>query len=107
MGSLAGKAWTDMEGGLDLKQKHRTIEFDYHPYGGESAKEVKKRVLAFLKKIKGKHRNHEALIVTHGGIIRLLYFLEHNKYLLGEIEHITFQVFDVGKILKQNLNHVS
>lgn len=100
MGSLAGKAWTDMEVGLELKKKHRAIEFDYHPQGGESAKEVKKRVLAFLKKINGKHDDYEVLIVTHGGIIRLLHLLEHKTQLLDEIEHITLHTFDLDKILK-------
>src|SRR3989344_3932278 len=79
MGSLAGKAWTDMESGLDLKKKHRTVQFDYRPYGGESAKEVRKRVTEFLKKLKQKHGDNEVLIVTHGGIIRLLHLLKYNK----------------------------
>lgn len=100
MGSLAGKAWKDMEAGLKLKQKHRAIEFDYRPQGGESAKEVKKRVFEFLKKINNKHNDHEALIVTHGGIIRLLHLLEHGKQLLDEIEHISLYTFDLNKILK-------
>lgn len=101
MGTLAGKAWTDMEAGLELKKKHRAIEFDYRSHGGESAKEVKKRVLAFLKKINGKHNDHEALIVTHGGIIRLLHLFEYGNQLLDEIEHITLHTFDLDKILKK------
>ncbi|MBI2018087.1 histidine phosphatase family protein [Candidatus Daviesbacteria bacterium] len=99
MGSLAGKAWTDMEAGLELKKKHRTVQFDYQPYGGESAKEVKKRVLVFLKKINGKHGDHEALIVTHGGIIRVLHMLEHNEQIIEDIEHISPHTFDLGKII--------
>ena len=100
MGSLAGKAWQDMEAGLELKQKHRAIEFDYRPQGGESTEEVKKRVLTFLKKINGKHNDHEVLIVTHGGIIRLLHLLEHGNQLLDEIEHISLYTFDLNKILR-------
>lgn len=100
MGSLAGKAWTNMEAGLELKKKHRAIEFDYRSHGGESAKEVKKRVLAFLKKINGKHNDHETLIVTHGGIIRLLHLLEYDNQRLDEIEHVTLHTFDLDKILK-------
>ena len=100
MGSLAGKAWQDMEAGLELKQKHRAIEFDYRPQGGESTEEVKKRVLTFLKKINGKHNDHEVLIVTHGGIIRLLHLLEHGNQLLDEIEHISLYTLDLNKILR-------
>lgn len=102
MGSLAGKAWTDMETGLELKRKHRAIEFDYRPQGGESAKEVRKRVTAFLKKINGKYNDYEVLIVTHGGIIRLLHLLEHGNQLLDEIEHIALHTFDLDKILRKD-----
>ena len=101
MGSLAGKSWEEMENGLELKEKHRAVKFDYQPYGGESVKEVKKRVIAFLKEINGKYADHEALIVTHGGIIRLLHFLEYNQPLLvDKIEHISPHTFDLDKILK-------
>lgn len=100
MGSLAGKAWVEMEGGLDLKTKHRSIQFDYSTYGGESAEDVKKRVTAFLKEIHGKHSDLEALLVTHGGIIRLLHLLHHGKPLVDEIEHISLLTFDLNKILK-------
>lgn len=104
MGSLAGKAWTNMKAGLELKKKHRAIEFNYRSQGGESAKEVKKRVLAFLKQINNKYDDYEVLIVTHGGIIRLLHLLEHKTQLLDEIEHITLHTFDLDKILT-NLRH--
>lgn len=100
MGSLAGKAWIEMEGGLDLKTKHRSIQFDYREHGGESATDVKQRVAAFLKEIHGKHSNHEALLVTHGGIIRVLHLLEHGQPLIDEVEHISLLTFDLRKILK-------
>lgn len=102
MGSLAGKAWTDMGAGLELKKKHRAIEFDYRPQGGECAKEVKNRLLSFLRKIKNKHKDHEVLIVTHGGIIRTLHLLEHNKEILDDIKNISLHIFDLDKILEQN-----
>jgi len=101
MGSLAGKAWVEMKGGIKLKIKHRSIQFDYRSYGGESAAEVKKRLTAFLKEIKGKHSDHEALLVTHGGIIRLMYLLEYDQPLVDEIEHILPHTFDLSKILKR------
>lgn len=99
MGSLAGQAWTDMEGGLELKKKHRAIEFDYRLQGGESAEEVKNRVLAFLKKISSKHSDYEVLIVTHGGIIRTLHLLEHGEEIPDDIKHISLHTFDLNKIL--------
>lgn len=100
MGSLAGKAWTEMEEGLELKKRHRSVQFDYSTYGGESAADVKKRVRTFLEEIHGKHSDHEALLVTHGGIIRVLHLLEHDQPLVNEIEHISLLTFDLDKILK-------
>jgi len=99
MGLLAGKSWEQMKDGLELKKKHRAIQFDYHPQGGESAEDVKNRVRAFLKKINGKHGDFQTLIVTHGGIIRLLYFLEQGK-LSDKIEHLRLYTFDLDRIVK-------
>lgn len=101
MGHLAGKSWEEMEDGLNLKHKHRTAQFDYHPYGGESAQDVRKRLIKFFKKINGQYNDFEVLIITHGGIIRFLHLLEHNKPLLvDKIEHISLLTFDLDKILK-------
>jgi len=99
MGSLAGKAWTEIEGGDKLKIAHRSVQFDYTSYGGESAEQAKKRVLGFLKQIHGKHKDHEALIVTHGGIIRVLHLLETGETTQEDIEHISPHTFDLNKIL--------
>lgn len=100
MGSLAGKAWDEMENGLELKKKHRTVKFDYRLYGGESVKEVKKRLIEFLKKINGKHNDYKALIITHGGIIRTLYLLEHGEAVYETEKHLSLLTIDTDKILK-------
>ncbi len=102
MGSFAGKAWTDLEGGEELKHKHRSIQFNYQPQGGESAQDVIKRVLEFVKKIKASHDDQEVLIVTHGGIIRTFHFLEHGEKIANNIEHTALHQFDLDKILKSN-----
>lgn len=102
MGSLAGKSWEEMESGLKLKIKHRTVQFDYRPYGGESVKEVKKRITEFLKKVRLKHKDNEVLIITHGGIIRLLYLLEQNKVVDETEKHVSLLTFDLDKILKNS-----
>lgn len=102
MGSLAGKSWEEMEGGSELKQKHRAVEFDYKPYGGESAQDVKKRLITFLSKINGKHEDHEGLIITHGGIIRFFYLLGHGEVPYETEKHISPLIFDLDKILKNS-----
>lgn len=101
MGSVAGKAWTEMENGQELKRKHRSIQFDYHLQGGESAQDVKNRVLEFIKEIKKKHAGNEVLIVTHGGIIRTFHFLEYGEQIAADIEHTALHKFDLDKILKR------
>lgn len=100
MGSLAGKSWDKMPSGQELKKKHRSVKFNYIPYGGESAAQVKKRLLTFLRQINNQYNNNQILIVTHGGIIRVLHLLESNNPLLDEIEHISLQVFDLSKIIR-------
>lgn len=107
MGALAGYSWEEMDSGLDLKKKHRTVTFDYQPFGGESVKDVKNRLLKFLKETSKKHKDYEALIVTHGGIIRLLYFLEQNKVVDQTEKHATLLTFDLNKILKNSNNSIN
>lgn len=100
MGSLAGLSWDDLESGQEMKKKHRSIKFNYQKYGGESAQDFKERVLSFLNQIHSKHQDGEALIVTHGGVLRLLHLLEHNKELLDEIENASIHTVDLNKILE-------
>lgn len=100
MGSLAGKSWEDMEGGLEFKKKHRTVKFNYRPFGGESVDDVKKRLIYFLKKLNGKHKDYETLIVTHGGVIRLLHFLEHGEIVYETTKHVSLLEFNLDKIVK-------
>lgn len=101
MGVLAGKSWEEMENGLELKKKHRTVTFDYRPYGGESLADVKKRVLAFFNKINKKHADHEVLLVTHGGLIRLINLLEQGESVYETEKHVSLLTFDLDKILKK------
>lgn len=100
MGSLAGQTWESMKSGLELKKKHRAVQFDYHPYGGESVDEVKRRVLAFLASIKNKHNHHEALLVTHGGIIRLLRLLDRGEAVYETEKQVSLLTFDLNRILE-------
>jgi len=92
-GSLEGKFFSN-----DLIIPHRSMKYNWHPYGGESFGDVKKRLLKFLKKIR--KDNKKVLIVTHGGIIRLLYHLQ-NKKSLHFIENVSFHKFDLDKILNK------
>jgi broad specificity phosphatase PhoE len=73
-GSLEGKSWTEMPNGEELKKRDIQLgTYDYRPYNGESAEDVKKRVLECVKEIIEKNPDKKVLIVTHAGIIRLLH----------------------------------
>lgn len=77
-GSLAGKSWGEV--GQDLKEIDKNQQYDYRPYGGEHVEEVRERVFSCIEEIKTKHPNKKILIVTSGGIIRLLH-----KVLNGQV----------------------
>lgn len=100
MGVLAGKSWEEMENGLELKKKHRTVTFDYRPYGGESLADVKTRILTFFKEINKKYSDHEVLLITHGGMIRLINLLEQGESVYETEKHVSLLTFDLDKILK-------
>lgn len=97
---LAGKSWEDMEDGLNLKQKHRSAQFDYRPYGGESVQDVKKRLMTFFRKIQDRHKDFEVLIITHGGIIRFFYLFDQGEIPYETEKHISPLTFDLDRILK-------
>lgn len=100
MGSLAGKSWEEMDNELELKKKHRTVQFDYRPYGGESVKDVQKRLIGFFKKINTIHSDNEVLIITHGGMIRLINLLEQGESVYETEKHTSLLTFDLDMIVK-------
>lgn len=83
----------------EYKKRHRMLDYDWSSYGGEDFNKVKSRVLKVLEKIKEENEDGEALIVAHGGIIRLMHFLEFGDE-LKEIENTSLHSFDLDKILK-------
>ena len=92
-GVLEGTPFLD-----EFKKKHRSQQYDWRP-SGESFDEVKKRVLKILKKIKSENGDREALIVAHGGIVRLMHFLEFGEP-LEEVDNASLHSFDLDKIFK-------
>lgn len=73
-GSLEGKRWTDSD--VSLKEIDKNQKYNYRPHGGESVEDVKKRVLDFIKDVKKEIKeNDKVLVVTSGGVIRLLHHI--------------------------------
>jgi probable phosphoglycerate mutase len=82
-GSLSGKSWAEIEAETGLDLRHRDVDlmdYDYRPYGGESAAEVIARTKRFILtaseyEAAGELGSGDLVAVTHGGIIKVLYSL--------------------------------
>lgn len=70
-GSLSGKLRSE----IDPKLVEDDLEghYDYRPYGGESVDDVRARVRTFLSSLP--EQRNPFIVVTHRGIIRILYDL--------------------------------
>lgn len=84
----------------ELRRKYRAMQYDYRP-SGEHADGVKDRLLRFFRSIRNKHADHEAVIVTHGGIIRVLAMMNSNS-VLEDIDNASIHEFDVEQILSNH-----
>lgn len=90
----------DLEGTPFLaehQERHTNLDYDWRP-SGESFDEVKERVLKTIAEIYAKSNDSEALIVAHGGIVRMFTFLETGEK-KGEISNAGMFEFDLDKIL--------
>lgn len=83
----------------EYQQIHSEMKYDWHAHGGEDVEDVKKRICRILRRIKAENGDGEALIVGHGGTIRMLHYLESGEP-LGEIQNAALFEFDLDKILK-------
>ncbi len=91
-GDLNGTPFLD-----EYKKRHKAQDYDWRP-SGECFDQVKERVLSILEKINNENNDGEALIVAHGGIVRLMHLLECGEP-MGEIENASMYEFDLDKIL--------
>lgn len=83
----------------EYKKRHRTLDYDWRAKSGENVEDVKNRVLKILKIIRVQnHKDGEALIVAHGGIVRMLYFLQSGE-LLGETKNVALYEYDLDQII--------
>ena len=98
-GSLTGKPYKDSAGNfLDLPgfswKDWENLNYDLTPLQGESASDVKNRVLKFIDYVKKIHKaDDKILVVTHGGILRLLYFVYKNQ-IMGRVENASVHEFE-------------
>lgn len=77
-GSIGGRNWIEVSKELnmsrdDFRATQSSDKYDYRIYGGESAEDVKRRVLNFLERVKENYPDKKILVATHGGIIRWMH----------------------------------
>jgi broad specificity phosphatase PhoE len=98
-GSISGKLRSE----VDPKLVEDDLEgsYDYRPFGGESAEEVCARVLRFLGSIP-LSSNSVAIVVTHRGIIRILYDLYPDGVLPEMILPASEHLFEISELPKCN-----
>jgi len=81
-GSLADKTWeeiAEVTGDPDVHAKDEELTFDHRPFGGESADDVRARVMRCIEDIKKMYSNEAILVTTHGGIIDTMHALFPQK----------------------------
>ena len=79
-GSLEGKNWKEIcKLYPDLKRKDRKQAYNYQPFGGESSLDVFKRLVGFINFVKNNYEEKTVIVVTHAGVLRMLFFMYRNQ----------------------------
>lgn len=94
-GSLSGKLRSEIDPALvesDLEGK-----YDYRPYGGESVDDVKARVLKFLGTLP-LSSDETIFIITHRGVVRVLYDLFPMDISGEEVAPASKHVFNITEL---------
>lgn len=68
--------------------------------------DVKKRLLTFFNHLNKKHKDFETLIITHGGMIRLIHLFEHGEPVYETKKHVSLIEVDLDKIIKNAQNYL-
>jgi broad specificity phosphatase PhoE len=94
-GDFTGVPWEELvKKHSDMfMEKYWKNEYDFTPFGGESVYGVKERVFAALSDFAERYEYKKILLVTHGGIIRLLE-KEFNGKTFEAIENASVHSFE-------------
>lgn len=97
-GSLSNKTWDEVSEITKGEVTHslwQTIEeIDFSAYGGETKEDIRSRLLSFVEHMKQRHAESVPLVVTHGGVLRVMYSLypNHAPKSLGNVSIHEFEV---------------
>ena len=88
-GTLSGKSWDEIIAEVgkekkDLKKEDFELAYDYRPFGGETAEDVRSRFLTFIEELKRDYSDKKVLVIAHGGILKMAHFLFSEL----KVEHI-------------------
>jgi probable phosphoglycerate mutase len=97
-GTLSGQ----LRGDIDPKLVEADLEgkYDYRPFGGESVEDVRKRVLRFLATLP-LSSDATVFLITHRGIIRLMYDLFPGAGLSNEVLPASKHAFEITDLPQQ------
>ena len=97
-GDFTGKTWKEMSETIatdtDLKNVDLELMYDYRPYGGECANDVKKRFSNFIDELKERFFDKKILIVAHGGIIKMAHFI-FKEQIINTPENSSLHEFEI------------
>lgn len=96
-GTLSGKLRSEID--PEIVESDLEGRYDYRPYGGESVADVKVRVIKFLETLP-LTENDTVIVVTHRGIIRVLYDLYPIESGGGEIVPASKHIFRISALPK-------
>ncbi|MDB5259440.1 MAG: phosphoglycerate mutase [Candidatus Taylorbacteria bacterium] len=97
-GSLSNKTWEEINEITKGEVTHalwQTIEeIDFSAYGGETKEDVRSRLASFIGHVKQQHAGSVPLVVTHGGVLRVMYALypNHAPKSIGNVSIHEFEV---------------
>ena len=91
-GTLSGTLKREVD--HDIVESDLEGRYDYRPFGGESVEDVKARILSFLKRLP-LMSDRTAFVVTHRGVIRVLYDLYPNQVTPSEVLNASKHVFRI------------
>lgn len=94
-GSLSGKGWEEMPDDGEYKKNDFEQKYDYRPFGGESAEDVKNRLIKFMDELKKEYSDKKVLIVAHGGILKMAHFMFSEEHLKMTPNNASLHEFNI------------
>ena len=95
-GSLSGKHWNEVyeKTGVEHGNKDKVLVYNFHSFGGDSIEDVKEHLITFVDDIKKNYGDNKILVVTHGGILRLMHAML-SKDEIAELGNASIHEFEL------------